>query len=197
MLFHTITSPAPGLAWLKTWAGTHNRLVLLLVVAGIISLTQIGASKVLSDQFPWLPTHVLISILFACAVGSILMSAKPSPIYVNRFMCKLGEVSFSAYLVHWAVLDAFRRWGGQIFDLDASGFSALVWFAIIFPLVVLITFGISSITYKNIERPFIDIGKRLAPRQARMLTEHHEAMRASGLVSAAHDVATPNDSVTN
>jgi hypothetical protein len=43
-----------GSTLLKTWAGTHNRLVLLLVVAGIVSLTQIGASKVLSDQFPCL-----------------------------------------------------------------------------------------------------------------------------------------------
>ncbi len=108
----------------------------------------------------------LISILFAGAVGAILAAAKPSPIYVNGFMRKLGEVSFSAYLVHWAVLDAFHRWGGTLIAFDAAGFAAITWFALVFPLVVLTTFGFSWITYRLIERPGMDLGKHLTRRRA-------------------------------
>lgn len=112
VLFHAIADAPPALAWLRSFARNHHGAWMALSLVGLLALMQIGVRKTVSDELPWLPTHVLVSVIFSGMMMSVLLARKPLAIYSNRFMRALGEVSFSAYLVHWAVLDGFTTWGG-------------------------------------------------------------------------------------
>ena len=45
----------------------------------------------------------------ACAMGLVLyLSANPTRLLVNPTMRHIGKVSYSAYLIHFLVVEAFR-----------------------------------------------------------------------------------------
>jgi exopolysaccharide production protein ExoZ len=87
-------------------------------------------------------------LIFALFVFS-LMSWKSSPL-VNTFMIWIGKVSYSAYFVHFGVLN-------YLVAPRLSG-NAAVDFAATFTVVVAITVALSSITYWFIEQPMIKLG---------------------------------------
>lgn len=163
VLFHAIADSHPTLEKIRSCFRDYPRLCLSLATLGVLALTQIGVRKTVGEEFPWLPTHVLLSLLFSGMVMSVLLARKPLAIYSNRFMRALGEVSFSAYLVHWAVIDAFHRFGGGIVDFKVTGIPAIAGFVLSFLLVVLVTFLISKATYALIEQPFIIWSKGFRP----------------------------------
>jgi exopolysaccharide production protein ExoZ len=81
---------------------------------------------------------------------------------VNRLIEYVGEVSYSAYFWHFAVLGLLSRF------LPLSGAPAAGWlrFLATYAAAVALTVAVSSITYRLIERPMINVGRRLALRLA-------------------------------
>ena len=82
---------------------------------------------------------------------------------VNRLICLLGKVSFSAYLVHFVIIDYLLkiflhapRW---ITPMNPSGVSFLVTLLV---SVLALTVGVSICTYHAIESPMIKIGNKVA-----------------------------------
>jgi peptidoglycan/LPS O-acetylase OafA/YrhL len=106
-----------------------------------------------------LPKHVA----YAFAFGLLLLGLAqyPARLFVNVFMCRLGQLSFSAYLVHFAALFAVRRavMGTPIWSRMPLG--DLGRFALLATGGLVLTYAVSSLTHRWIEKPGIQLGKRL------------------------------------
>jgi peptidoglycan/LPS O-acetylase OafA/YrhL len=87
-------------------------------------------------------------------------AARPWTLFVNRFTRHLGKVSFSSYLLQFAVLQlAWSLSGGHT---QIAGVPAILLFSASACLLVTLNISLASITYRAIEKPFIRIGHRLA-----------------------------------
>jgi peptidoglycan/LPS O-acetylase OafA/YrhL len=146
-----------------TFLGERHIWVLALSIVFILLLTQQGHSKYFYSSFPWLPTHIIVAVLFMLMLVSLLKARLPSALFVNRCMAKMGEVSFSAYVLHFAVLDAVKH-GKNLFGLGVTGVSAIFYYGAVLTLVTVLTYGISRVTYHFIETPFVKLGRTIANR---------------------------------
>jgi len=82
---------------------------------------------------------------------------------VNRAICYLGKISFSAYLWHFAIISYIEhspRVSGTIFGL--AGEHGILFFIGFFAGLVALTVLFSAVTYRGIEVPFIRLGNRVA-----------------------------------
>ncbi len=104
-----------------------------------------------------IPDHILYGIGFL--VIGIALSKYQWKLAVNPIINYIGKVSFSMYLVHFAVL----HWLAE-FNLIDHFSNGMVNYAITYSLAVAITVLISSITYNLIEIPFQKIGKKIIDR---------------------------------
>ena len=79
-----------------------------------------------------------------------ILSVKEFKILVNRFFISLGKISYSAYLIHFAVLGLVDK---LIICSDYN-------FVFIFIAVIVSTYMLSKISYLIIEIPFMKLGKK-------------------------------------
>jgi peptidoglycan/LPS O-acetylase OafA/YrhL len=107
----------------------------------------------------FLPRHIVYGFSFGLLI--LGLSIHPVKVLVNPITCYLGKVSFSAYLVHFAILHwTWHRLSDANFwknplasDLVHVGIAALI--------ALLGTVVISTITYRLIELPGIRLGRTL------------------------------------
>lgn len=103
--------------------------------------------------------HFVISIGFLILM--LLLSKGKLKFIVNRLSTYLGKVSYSAYLVHFAVLFFIDRFGWiSLFETE-DYLKSLLNFGIIFVSTLIVTIGISTITYKYIEKPLMKLGQKI------------------------------------
>ncbi|MFZ4107331.1 acyltransferase family protein [Flavobacterium sp.] len=102
--------------------------------------------------------HIIFGILFT--IFTVALSKFQFILFVNRFMNYIGEISFSMYLVHFAVL----YWCAKLNFIDYVN-DGIINYMIRFSIITSFTILISSILYRTIEIPFQDLGKRLILRQ--------------------------------
>jgi peptidoglycan/LPS O-acetylase OafA/YrhL len=109
---------------------------------------------------PWVSPTTIFS---TCAAGlCVLLHRSPIPILVNPVMTRIGRVSFSMYILHFALLaPVFGLVVTIIWMLKSN--SAVI-FPVYFPLLVGTTFVVASITFALIEAPFMALGRRLIAR---------------------------------
>lgn len=107
------------------------------------------------------PNHIFFGIGFL--ILGLLLSKYQLRIIVNRMICFFGKISYSMYLVHFAVL----YWLTQYNYIDYSE-NGIINYIIRFSLVVFLTSLISIFLYKIIEIPFQDLGKKLINRLERI-----------------------------
>jgi exopolysaccharide production protein ExoZ len=114
------------------------------------------------------------------AILCVLLHRCPSPILVNAAVSRIGRVSFSMYILHFAllapvfftVLTVLRRLNSD--------------FALVFPVYYLVlvgvTFALASITFILVESPFMSLGRRLTlrPRSAPALSAASAAIESEG-----------------
>lgn len=86
---------------------------------------------------------------------------------VNRYAAAMGRVSFSAYLLHFAVLHLFEVFPGVLHS-QATGFGAIFAFVIGWAIAVPITYGVSLLSYQMIEQPMINVGRALIGARRRV-----------------------------
>jgi peptidoglycan/LPS O-acetylase OafA/YrhL len=101
-----------------------------------------------------IPHHIVAGGLFS--VFSLLLANWPIRLLVNRVTITLGKLSFSMYLMQFAVLAYFSKLG---FDniFQGSNITSLLHFL----CVVLVTAFVSIIFYNYVEKPGIVLGKCL------------------------------------
>jgi len=107
------------------------------------------------------PALLAMSLVFMLV--TMVLAASPDSVFVNHPIRALGTVSFSAYLLHFAVLHQLPRLFPSVFDVHAVGWAAIATFVVLWVVAVGVTFALSSVTYRLIESPMIDLGRRLQP----------------------------------
>jgi peptidoglycan/LPS O-acetylase OafA/YrhL len=101
---------------------------------------------------------LLLSALLAYFI--IFMSIYKPKILVNRVFAYLGKISYSMYLTHFASIALISYFTKGYFKDGGE-----ITFLFSFLLLVLVTLGISSLTYKYIEKPMIIKGNKLIEKR--------------------------------
>jgi exopolysaccharide production protein ExoZ len=125
-------------------------------------------------------TNVFYAAVFVLLVT--ILSRYPHPLAVNFLTRFLGKISFSAYLIHFAVLDLIRvvvhaqnveyhgsvpqwlpvsNWLGLV---DATNWPRTIHFGVVMVALTAGTTILSTLTHYLIEQPGIDVGKKLLQR---------------------------------
>ena len=141
--------------------------------ANAILATCLGALAVAANC-PWPQSLAFAPPLFVPALlvaslilitAALVLGNAPGSLFNNRLIRSLGKVSFSAYLVHFAVLHKLPVLLPAVFDVrHVTGWRAIVIFAALWAVALPITFGLSHLTYRAIEEPMTALGRRLARR---------------------------------
>lgn len=92
---------------------------------------------------------------------SLSLSRLPGNLPPMKLLSFLGKLSFSMYLLHFAVLRWLMKLGWLDFLPVTGKFPASVNFVLRFTIVCTITAALAYITYKCIEKPCIAIGGKL------------------------------------
>jgi peptidoglycan/LPS O-acetylase OafA/YrhL len=111
-------------------------------------------SQLLTGTEIFLPNHILFGIGFL--IFGIAISRYKSKIFVNPIITYIGRISFSMYLVHFAVL----YWMEKLNFINFVSGEVLN-FTIRFFIVILVTAVISTVSYKWIEIPFQNMGRKV------------------------------------
>ncbi|MBB2200959.1 acyltransferase family protein [Gluconacetobacter tumulisoli] len=97
-------------------------------------------------------------------VRDLYASGRSFGVLTNRTVVWVGELSYSIYLLHLPILlvvfDLMQRWMGLRPLLAHPGWSQ----SVLAVLTVGVTVAVSSLTYKIVELPLHNIGRRLARR---------------------------------
>lgn len=123
------------------------------------ALPYIRQGHFLGDR-PLIPSGQLICVPMGLF---ILALSTHRTIFVNRAVAAMGKVSFSAYLVHFALIDLVVARLDLVYR-TMPGFKAVLGFATLYCLIVGMTFVTASLTYRTIEKPMIDLARRLQRR---------------------------------
>jgi exopolysaccharide production protein ExoZ len=94
-------------------------------------------------------------LLVLAAIG--VVGVTHAPVIVNRAMRQLGEISFSVYLVHFALLPLVASWVNPLF----ASASDLVRWGASFSFVLVGSSMISTLTWRLIEQPGITLGRQI------------------------------------
>ena len=143
------------------WLRRHATAVAVLAAAAFCALAYVPLGHYWGDR-PILPAGIAASI--ALAVVVVALSSGPS-FLVNRAVATMGTVSFSAYLLHFALLDLVAYWA-WLNGLHPSGYDAILAYVGCWILVVSATFCLSWISYHAVERPMMTVGKAVIRRLA-------------------------------
>jgi len=128
----------------------------LLIFAGLLLVHLATGREVL------VPTHVLFGLGFVLLAWTL--AQRPFKLLVNPVMRHIGMVSFSLYLVHFAVLHWLDHF--HLVDLVAPNgtVNSLLNYGVRYTLVVVIGVAISTVLYHAIEVPMQRVGQRLIDR---------------------------------
>jgi peptidoglycan/LPS O-acetylase OafA/YrhL len=129
--------------------------VLLLIAAGIL----LGARALDTDSSFH---HLVFGLGFFFLAWAVAI--RPFSFLVNRFTDYVGKVSYSAYLCHFFVVDVVV---GTFFKLAMKfhwPFLPNLYFVALYLVSLAGTLCVSSITYRWIETPFQNLGKRINHR---------------------------------
>jgi peptidoglycan/LPS O-acetylase OafA/YrhL len=103
---------------------------------------------------PKVPQHIIAGVLFL--VFALLLANWPTRLLVNPITIILGKLSYSIYLLHYAVSIFFSRLGFDGLFGQSNLASCLYFFC-----VILGTVFVSFFSHRYIEKPGIAMGKRL------------------------------------
>lgn len=141
----------------------------ILGVCALVLVCLAEQTSYTAGIFSLMPIHpfpMLMLVSFVFMIFSLVLFLNPTIILINRAICSLGEVSFSAYLLHFMVLHELTTRLPGLFDLTATGFRAIFIGAALWAVTVPVTFALSLVTFRVIEAPMVRLGRRLLERRA-------------------------------
>lgn len=112
--------------------------------------------------FAQMPYAFLYSLVYFMIL--MVQSRKEYSFLSNKVFAKIGKVSFSLYLVHFALMDLIERWNLLRFINITDVFSAYANFIILFILLSVASYLISWVTYHYIEVKGQNIGRAIIKR---------------------------------
>jgi len=105
------------------------------------------ATQIISEYF-------FFSVAFLLLAYSLAL--KPTKLIVNPFTVFIGKISFSLYLIHSAVLHFMNTYGFVDFH-----FNPLTNFVIRYTVLLGVSSAVAFITYRYIERPGQQVGRKI------------------------------------
>lgn len=130
------------------WSLKQFNNISLLLLFGILMYSFLKMNNIFFEK------NDLYNFLFF--IFFLGMSRTKSKILINKFICYIGRISFSLYLVHFGVI----YMASKLFYIFNSGIGILD-YAFRYFLVCIISIIISSITYFSIEVYFQKIANKL------------------------------------
>ncbi|WP_146004272.1 acyltransferase family protein [Halioglobus japonicus] len=144
-----------------------QRITGILVTAGIV-IAWLGLGGVLGEaarigeskaEWAWHLHHSYEALLWT-AIILLLLLGRPrfAAVLVNRPMALLGKLSYSLYLIHVPVLFYL------IYSIKTPMEEAYIgsWYAYVLPVAaLLLSVGLSYVTYRLIELPFLNLKHRI------------------------------------
>jgi len=104
----------------------------------------------------------------------------PNPVLSNAWMARIGQVSFSMYIVHFALLFPVFTLMSWITRHVGAGLDDSVFLILYFPVLALAAFAVSTLTFRFIEQPGIRLGRRLIKCRAAAIGRHALAQSLPG-----------------
>lgn len=148
----------------------------------ILRIATMGTAILLSllwlsyTTVAWLPRHILAGGIFAMMV--LVLANWPIRAVVNRVTTTLGKLSYSMYLMHFAVIMALSKLGMA----DRLPSSDLV-SALFFVGIVLATAAVSYFCYHFVEKPGIAMGRRIIDRLEDKASANYKPLPESNVSS--------------
>ncbi len=142
----------------RTIISRYSKAIIVILSVIVLIYSQIGTNKHFSNLFPWLPVHYWLSFYFF--ICCLIMLDNETPLLTNKYMIKLGQVSFSAYVLHFAVIQYFS----YVEQITATGYWVILYFSRSFVLITLVTYFLSRLCFQYIEIPFINLGRNICKR---------------------------------
>ena len=116
------------------------------------------------------PVHLYFGLYFLLLTYSLGQGG--FKVLSNKPMRYIGTISYSAYLVHFAVLDLIVH----LWQWPKSGTAS---FLLFFICVIAATIVVASTTYHLIEKPLTKVGHKVARRIAFKIAEEHAVSTAN------------------
>ena len=132
----------------STWAAPIGWGALVLLLACTVAFRHLGIIRALSPAAPWL--SIAISIAVAGLIHALRQPGRLTAVFSAAPLVWIGEISFSLYLLHLFVIRAVFRWG---LDPTLAGWVAFA-----------LSVALAACTYRLIEKPGIEAGRRLGRR---------------------------------
>ncbi len=134
-------------------------IVLILAAIFVVPLVHV----------PGIAPHIMFAML--AAIATALVARHPPHLLAGHAIGRVGEVSYSLYLIHFAVLfGSFLRAATSLVPAG-NALTLMVHFAITFP----ISFALASVSYRFIEQP----GIRWAARRLKA----RDSLRLAGVAA--------------
>lgn len=140
--------------WLtkESYTKINNKTWLLLIIA-LFLFTYMGV-----------PYYLYYTIIFCIAI--FVLQKKPYKILCNKWLSKVGQVSFSMYIVHFFLIIMMNSFGiGRIIPVTNLSMS-IINYILLYILVSVLTYTISYFSYKFIEVPGQNLGKKLIKKRS-------------------------------
>jgi peptidoglycan/LPS O-acetylase OafA/YrhL len=99
----------------------------------------------------------------------LLKSPKLREILEYRFFKRLGELSYSLYVLHFAVLASFTSYMGIRFGVHKSQWAIIA----LYFITTLVLWGISEIGERLVDRPGVTLSKIFSQKIFRLLSKFH------------------------
>jgi peptidoglycan/LPS O-acetylase OafA/YrhL len=139
-------------------------LTTALILTGEIIGRSIGLSLVTN--------HFLFGIAFAVLL--VTLSRQPFWLLVNPVFVYIGKISYSMYLVHFAVLYWLTKLGFVDYIVVSGPLWAIINYALRLLVVMALAVPVASLFYVLVERPIQAVGKELIARKSPRRTTGHE-----------------------
>jgi len=141
----------------RVWRrGGADLLLLSVILAQGTLLRWVVYTGLPSSEGPWLfAWHLLEGLLWTAVVLLLLVAPlRAKPLLFNRGLTWVGVVSYSLYVIHLPLLTAWLKLTHDILP-SALGGGWTVLGAVWASIALVLCLGLSAITYRTIELPFL------------------------------------------
>jgi peptidoglycan/LPS O-acetylase OafA/YrhL len=139
-----------------------NALAIASVIL-VLAVAYLHAPHWLALRNPVPPAFILVTL--ALMLFMLALSRARSGLLLNPVIALFGRVSFSAYLLHFAILAILQRTPPFRDYIDATDWTAAITFAATLATTLVLVLGVSWCSYHLIERPMIAAGKSFIRRR--------------------------------
>ena len=105
------------------------------------------------------PYYLYYTIIFC--ILTFILQKKPYKLFCNKWFSKIGQVSFSMYIVHFFLIISMNALSIAHLIPVTNLFTSIVNYILLYILVFSLTYAISYFSYKFIEIPGQNLGKKL------------------------------------